>query len=514
MTKEMELSKEQLIQGWIDKIKSECLPAFSESVQQLSQLANEDEADLEELSKLIKRDAALSTKILRASNGVYRQRRGRTNTISRAIVMLGVKEVKKICLTCSLIEGLSEGNPPSELTDEMAHAFHAATQARLLAIVRGDPYSEEVFLSAMMLNIGPLAIWKVAENEMREVKEIVTNEGCALDEAEHRVFGFTLAELSRALTFEWSLNEFIPITENPTENERKRHDEITLSTSLSRSLAYGWESAPVEKVLLKMEDTLTIAPDAIVACIRDASNEMVEMSASFGINPPLEPISVVPENATRPTTIRTIEEAAPEPSESQQSECEEEEEYIPVQPNQSFQLESLRNLSALMASRAKPTMYVLHAIGGMHRGVGLDRVLFGILNDSRTILSARLAVGPKNKEVRENFVFDVSPEIESLFTLAFQRNIPIWPGADAKKGKLFSGAEVLYERLQCSDFFLAPVVVSQKWVGVFYADMQPSGRPLTAELFDSFNQFAVQATLAFQHFEFAKGGGTPEKSSI
>ncbi|MCI5065904.1 HDOD domain-containing protein [bacterium] len=492
------ISKERraLIESWVEKIQEESLPAFSKTVQELSSFVDEDEADLQELSRVIKQDAALSTKILRASNSVYRTRRGRINTISRALVMLGVKEVKKICLSCSLIDGLTEGSPPQEIVDEMSMAFHSATQARLFSLLRGDPHSEEVFLSALMMNIGPLAIWKVAHTEMEEIKALVKSEECPLEEAEEKIFGFILAELSRVLAEKWKLNEFLLLSKEPNEKEENRFKEITLSTALARALPFGWESKVVNGVLVSIQQSIKASPEAILSVLKDASREMVEMATSFGISPTTEPIDGIPESI----------EATKQFSEQQQKETtvQEIEPYLPVQPNPNFQLESLRNLSSLMASGANPTMYILHTVGGLHRGVGLDRVLFSILNDTRTTLSARLAVGPENEELREQFSFQIQEEQHSFLRELFQENEPFWRQNTEVNQSLPSGSDCATKLLHAEDYFLAPVVVSKKWVGMFYADMLPSGRSLTSELFDSFNQFTIQATIAFQHFEFSK----------
>lgn len=513
----MTKSKSDLIQEMVEKIQKDSLPAFSRSVQDITAFSNEDEADLEQLSRTIKKDAALSVQILKACNGVYRTRRGRVNTISRALVMLGVKEVQKICLSCWLIEGLTKGSPPKELTREMSMSFYSATQARLFSLLRGDPYSEEVFLSALMLNIGPLAAWKVAADQMNEVNEIVKNEQCSLKQAEERVFGFSLEELSRALTRTWNLEQFIPITDTPTKKEKLRYLDITLSTQLVRSLPFGWKSEVVGAALDDIENNLSASPDRIEAVIRDAAEDMMEMATSFGIAPIGEVIDEMPEILSERTKVVSIDVPADaktlEDAEASETPLEEPKStYVPIEPNPEFQLESLQNMSALMMTERKPTMFILHAMGGIHRGLGIDRVLFSLLNDSRTKLSGRIAIGHNKDDLKENFVFDMSSGIESVFMTCFKMGRPLWCSELDDDTKHRLAMDELEERLGATDFFLGPIIVNNKWVGMFYADMAPSERPLTVEAFQGFNQFATQAALAFQHLEFmkqhVKGGGS------
>ena len=214
------------LKEWVERIKHEGLPAFTHTVKKISELSNDDDADLAEISELIKQDAGMTTKVLRASNTAYRMRRGRVNTVSRALVMLGVQEVKKICLTCSLLDGLLDGDPSESLVDEMTRAFHGATQARLLAMARSDLRSEEVFLSALMQNIGPLAFYRTAGSLADSLVNIVKETGCEPAAAEKQLLGFTLSDLSAELAKAWELDKFLVDEEDTTATAQKRAKEV------------------------------------------------------------------------------------------------------------------------------------------------------------------------------------------------------------------------------------------------------------------------------------------------
>jgi hypothetical protein len=50
-----------------------------------------------------------------------------------------------------------------------------------------------------------------------------------------------------------------------------------------------------------------------------------------------------------------------------------------------------------------------------------------------------------------------------------------------------------------ADFFVTPIEIRGKVIGVFYADRQPSGRPLDDAGFSSFRHFAHQGNLALAY---------------
>lgn len=483
------------IEEWVETIRDKGLSAFTQSVQQIAELADKDEADLEKLSSMIKQDAGLVTKILRASTSAYRQRRGRINTVSRALVMLGVNEVKKICLTCSLLDGLLDGEPDEELIAAMTQAFNAATQARLLAMARGDTNSEEVFLSALMQNVGPLALWRIASSNAADIQDVMKERHCTTEEAEQEVLGFTLNELSEALATEWNLGEYIPDEGSNNPQEQKRAAEINLSNQLVRTVHLGWESPRVHKILNDMQSKLGIDEQKIGTVISAAARETVATIKSFGVPLRKEFIPKPPpsdEGAENPLVSLVTESTEG---------SEDLEDFVPPEPDPLVQLEILRELGGLILKQVEPTVFIVRVLEAMHRGIGLDRIVFALLNDSRNSLMARLAYGPEQQQLRLAFSFPVSTDPLDVFPHVFESGEPFWLfncptdlREDLDLGRL---PEVVGE----GDFFLAPIVIGDKWLGVFYADRRPSQRDLTDEDFRAFNQFAMQAILAFQSID-------------
>ena len=92
----------------LDKIK-QCttLPSMPAIAMQVVELAQKDDSDIAEIAKVITKDAALSSKILRTVNSSFYARSQKVATVSHAVVILGLQSVKTLVLGFSLVGALS-----------------------------------------------------------------------------------------------------------------------------------------------------------------------------------------------------------------------------------------------------------------------------------------------------------------------------------------------------------------------------------------------------------------------
>src|SRR5438105_2943819 len=79
------------------------LPAFA---LQVLALAQAPDADIAEIARIIPKDPALSSKILRTVNSSFYGRSQHVSTISHALVILGLQSVKTLVLGFSLVTAL------------------------------------------------------------------------------------------------------------------------------------------------------------------------------------------------------------------------------------------------------------------------------------------------------------------------------------------------------------------------------------------------------------------------
>jgi hypothetical protein len=100
---------------------------------------------------------------------------------------------------------------------------------------------------------------------------------------------------------------------------------------------------------------------------------------------------------------------------------EPEDEPTPLnQPNPQVQLKILREISGQIAARANLNEILQLVLEGIYRGVGFDRVLFGLLSPNRQQLVAKTALGAGADALRHRFIFTLNESPGDIFVEMFR----------------------------------------------------------------------------------------------
>ena len=83
-------------------------PATSATINLITRLSSANDASITELANIILTDLGLTTKILKLLNSVFYMRFGEVTTISRAIILLGLENLRNIALSLTLFEKLQK----------------------------------------------------------------------------------------------------------------------------------------------------------------------------------------------------------------------------------------------------------------------------------------------------------------------------------------------------------------------------------------------------------------------
>src|SRR5256885_9979835 len=110
------------------------LPSMPAIAMQVLELAQKDHVDIAEIARIICKDPALSSKILRTVNSSFYGRSQHVSTISHALVILGLQSVKTLVLGFSLVTNLAKAKGKG--FNHLAYwrrSIFAATAARSIA---------------------------------------------------------------------------------------------------------------------------------------------------------------------------------------------------------------------------------------------------------------------------------------------------------------------------------------------------------------------------------------------
>ena len=130
-------------------------------------MASDDEASAKDLAGVIEQSPGLTVRLLRLVNSpAHRVSEDEVTGVQRAVVLLGLREVRIMALSISLRDTL-----PVKKDQPVYHAFwrsslHRASLARQTALELIPDLAEEAFVAGLLLDLGlPLLLGALVENE-------------------------------------------------------------------------------------------------------------------------------------------------------------------------------------------------------------------------------------------------------------------------------------------------------------------------------------------------------------
>ncbi|NNF50984.1 MAG: GGDEF domain-containing protein [Gammaproteobacteria bacterium] len=185
------------------------LPSLPLVAAEIVELAQQPGVDIRAVAEAVSKDPALAAKVLRIANSALYAQRRRSNNMRQALIVLGLNATMTLALSLSVVGGLSQSKSKGlAFINFWRRSILAATWAKELASEIRRPDAEEVFLSALLQDIGMLALDRVRP-------ELYADEG--LDQSDHQAMiahekatlGADHAAVGGWLCKHWNLPEHI-----------------------------------------------------------------------------------------------------------------------------------------------------------------------------------------------------------------------------------------------------------------------------------------------------------------
>lgn len=186
------------------------LPSLPAIAVQVLQLVQSNDVDIPEIARVITRDPALSSKILKTVNSSFYGRPQPVSTVSHALVILGLQSVKTLVLGFSLVSNLSGRKKPGRAGRGFDHmrywrrSVYAATAAKIVGSRAKVVSHEELFLATLLSDIGQLVLDQVLGEEYGALCDGARGHD-EVTERERSRLGLTHAEAGGVLAESWKL---------------------------------------------------------------------------------------------------------------------------------------------------------------------------------------------------------------------------------------------------------------------------------------------------------------------
>ncbi len=175
---------------------------------QVSEMIGDPKFSIEDIGEVIAKDPALSARLLKVVNSSFYGFQAKIDTISRAIVVVGIDDLKNLLLATSVIDTFNK--IPCELVDMTAFwmsSVHCGVIAKLLAKESLVLHSERLFLAGLLHNIGSLILYHKMPEASLKVLLAAASDRNLIGGLEQEIIGFNHADLGGELIKSWRLPE-------------------------------------------------------------------------------------------------------------------------------------------------------------------------------------------------------------------------------------------------------------------------------------------------------------------
>jgi two-component system, cell cycle response regulator len=187
--------------------QADSLPSLPAVAVQVLQLTRSDDVSVAEIARVIENDPALTSKILKVANSSLFGMPRQICSLQQAMVVLGLRTIKVMALTFSLVEALQSEPGGFDHPEYWRRSLTAAVAARLLTQHVPSCQADELFVAALLSDIGILAAYHVDRQTYRQVLADCAAAGVPIHLIEQRHYGMTHEKFSSQLLDTWGLPE-------------------------------------------------------------------------------------------------------------------------------------------------------------------------------------------------------------------------------------------------------------------------------------------------------------------
>ena len=496
-------------------------PVLAESIRTLNHLSSSEDEDTARLASVIIRDFALTNKILRVVNSAYYSRfAGKIGSVSRAIVVLGIKPIRSIAASLIFFEHLHNRTQAAKLKDEIAEAIFSATLAKQVAEDAGMEDVEGSFLCGMLHNLGRILVTYYLDDESAEIDRLTSQERMSPEPAQMRVLGMSFEQIGIAIAKQWNFPKEITqgmVRVDPAAAGNLNNPDIKrrLIASFANEAAATIgstetdEENPYHDLIKRYRNCLAISESGFKRMLADARSEFQELSGSLAtgsgsrllkrlaIDPAANSSAAKDEDRVEGLNETLI--LQPDAAGGDEHAAADISRGLPSPDAEAILTEGLQEVTGMLLEENCNINQLFNVVlETVYRAMAFEHILLSLHDVGRKRYVARLGFGSEIESFMAGFSF---PDRYSanVFHAALKNGVDLYI-EDTGAAKIRSGIPEWYRRLtRAGSFLLFPLVVSGKPLGLIYADHpQPKGLGLSGGQLNLLKALRNQVILAFR----------------
>lgn len=259
------------------------------SVVKLTQVVSNPDATLQEVTRLIELDQALTANVLRAANSAASASRSEIISIKDAVVRLGSAKILKLAVGQHAIKSMSREFTGYGLCENelWRHSVASALAAESIVKFTDVAIPNIAFTAALLHDIGKLLLERhLSPTVIKAMLSQIEKEGLTWREAEYKVLGTDHTEVGAAIARHWQFPNEITLAiehhHDPDPMEDVLFDVVHISNSVAKLIGVGLGAEQLySNVSTEAAERLGLTQNDIESLCAKVKDELLESEKQF-----------------------------------------------------------------------------------------------------------------------------------------------------------------------------------------------------------------------------------------
>ncbi len=490
-------------------------PALSSIISEINQIVSSESESSNKLARTILQDFALSNKLLKLVNTAsYGQFGGTINTVSKAVVILGFETVRNIAMTLILLEFLQNKTQAIQLKDEVIQAIFSGVVAAKLSTENNIRDVEEVMVCSMFYNLGRMLGVFYLFDESQEVSRLI-EQGLSEEHAARKVLGISYSELGLGVARSWHFPPRLLAGMRKLSDEKIRPakgdlDELTVTVNLAHELCEVAASGSVVnknqslgKLVRRYGSAIDISERKLSSALDEGLNELASRSGMLGLGSIKSPLIAKVSKWCGHTEAgkpqgRSDLVVGQDNIISLDQVVEPQSGVAPALDTDAILGAGIQDVTSSLISDYNLNDVLQMILETIYRGMGFNRAIILIRDNKHNAMVAKFGFGEDVLAVIPLFRFPLTPTPD-VFHLSVEKGLDI-AMEDIHAPNIANKIPVWYRSaINAPCFMLLPIMVKDKAIGLFYADMlEPNTLKVSQQQLSLLRTLRNQAVLAIK----------------
>mgnify|MGYP000031167344 CR=1 FL=1 len=234
---------------------------LSDSFIRIKELIDDESSTIDDIADVILLDPALAGTILKLANSSFFNYPGKIDTVSKAVLVLGITEVYNLVIAFFTSKAFNKLTAEQDYLDDFwCKSVDCALIIKFIGVKLGIPNAERLFILGLLYNLGELVVQQMSSDKVIAASLLEKDE--LPWHKQSSVLGFTFGECSAELLKNWQLPFTIiePIRNQDNDDFQYSSDESKLLYLAKRIMLCNTNNKAYPTELLLTEDALKQLP--------------------------------------------------------------------------------------------------------------------------------------------------------------------------------------------------------------------------------------------------------------